>query len=51
MFELLELFAVGLGRAGDQLVATTTAGENSRSLHKFQANNDRRRARVALNSS
>jgi hypothetical protein len=33
MFELLELFALGLGRPGDLLVAT--AGENSRSLHKF----------------
>jgi hypothetical protein len=51
MFELLELFGLGLGRPGDQLVATTTAGENSRSLHKFQAKNGRRRARVALNSS
>jgi hypothetical protein len=51
MFELLELFALGLGRPGDELVATTTAGENSQSLHKFQAKNGRRRARVALNSS
>jgi hypothetical protein len=51
MFELLELFAVNLGRAADQLDATTTAGQNSRSLHKFQANNGRRGARVALNSS
>jgi hypothetical protein len=40
-----------LAGARDQLDATTTAGENSRSLHKFQANNGRRRARVALNSS
>jgi hypothetical protein len=49
MFELLELFALDLGRAGDQLFAT--AGENSRSLHKFQAKNGRRRPWVALNSS